>query len=134
MTAVGWDTLGRPDGQGGYWHDRAIDAERQLSGRTTETIVAAAIRYDTPAEYALMSGYPDHMIVSAPAPARHHSLLHPMFTLTGKRAGPHNQGFLTSTGRYVDREEAHAIAVASGQPMIDHPSRVSGVLFSEDLW
>lgn len=40
-----------------------------------------------------------------------------------------NQGFLTSTGRFVDREEAAAIALREGQ--ID---RVLRCLTSEDLY
>lgn len=39
------------------------------------------------------------------------------------------QGFVTSSGRYVDREEAARIAHAAKQ--IDEPHRI---LFSEDLW
>jgi len=43
-----------------------------------------------------------------------------------------NQGFLTSTGRYVDREEAWKIAEQAGQvqPREGRP----GSLFSEDLY
>lgn len=40
-----------------------------------------------------------------------------------------DQGFFTSHGRYVDREEAAAIAVAAGQ--VDPQVKI---LFSEDLW
>lgn len=40
-----------------------------------------------------------------------------------------DQGFLTSTGRYVDRHEGAKIALASGQ--ID---KATPHLFSEDLW
>lgn len=42
------------------------------------------------------------------------------------------QGFLTSTGRFVDRQEAGLIAKAAGQ---GEPRDVcNGNLFSEDLW
>lgn len=40
------------------------------------------------------------------------------------------QGFLTSTGRFVSREEGKEIALASGQIK----STFSGTLCSEDLW
>lgn len=40
-----------------------------------------------------------------------------------------NQGFLTSTGRYVDRVEAATIAYTAGQ--ISTPKQI---LFSEDLY
>lgn len=110
----------------------ALEALSQREGK--ETIIAAAIRFTTPDEFRGQQGYPDELIVSAPPPARHHSLMHPMFNLTGKRTATHDQGFITSTGRYVSREEAHAIAVASRQPLIDHHSRIGGVLYSEDIW
>ncbi len=108
----------------------------------TETIVAAALQIhldNIPAELRdmMFNGkpvYPTTLTVSSPAPARHGTLLHPLTSLTGIRVSPYDQGFLTSTGRYVSREEGHKIAVASGQPMIDHPSRIDGVLYSEDLW
>lgn len=91
-----------------------------------ETIVAAAHLYK-------LEGSTDPRavpaIVSAPPPARHHNL----FALVpGKR--PDESGFLTSTGRFVDRAEGLKIALASGQPMIDHPSRNARDLYSEDLW
>jgi hypothetical protein len=66
-------------------------------------------------------------VVSAPPPARHHNL----YALNHE---PDESGFLTSTGRFVDRAEALQIALAAGQPMIDHPSRHDEWLFSEDLW
>ncbi len=90
-----------------------------------ETIVAAAILFR-------LEGHADPravpVAVSAPPPARHHNL----FALTGRN--PDDQGFLTSTGRFVGREEALNIAEAAGQPLIDHPSRHPKWLFSEDLW
>ena len=102
-----------------------------------ETIVAVAIRIPVPSEAReeLGGSYPDHLIASAPAPARHHSVLHPFYACFGKVIGsPKDQGFLTSTGRFVDREEAYRIAVAARQPLVDHPSRIDGTLYSEDLW
>lgn len=70
------------------------------------------------------------VIVSAAPPARHHNLF-----IAYKRLGPPDkQGFVTSTGRFVERDEALQIALASGQPMINGSGRHTSDLFSEDLW
>ena len=93
-----------------------------------ETIVAAAMLYHNahePEDPRAVS-----VIVSAPPPARHYNL----FIAYDRLGPPDKQGFLTSKGRFVGREEALRIAVASGQTMIDHPSRNATRLFSEDLW
>jgi hypothetical protein len=93
---------------------------------TGETIVAAAMIY-----YLHDSDDPRAVptIVSAPPPARHHNL----FALAGK---PDQQGFLTSTGRFVGREKAKKIAMAAGQQFKPTPEGgyVGPQLFSEDLW
>lgn len=100
-----------------------------------ETIVAAAVRIKvTDAELTSMmfNGervYPDKLIVTSPPPARHGTLMHPL----PQHIPADDQGFITSTGRYVGREEAMRIAKASGQKMTDGPHR-SDKLFSEDLW
>lgn len=110
-------------------------AAEALDRYEAETIVAAAIRVWNTTTTLTPPDYPEFFIVSAPPPARHHSLIHPMSTMIGRWSkGPEDQGFLTSTGRYVGREEGLQIALASGQPMIDHPSRHATLLFSEDLW
>lgn len=93
----------------------------------SETIIAVAHLYDPRDWSADPRAVP--LIVSAPPPARHHHLL--AICRLGRR---YSEGFITSTGRFVDREEALKIALASGQPMIDHPSRGDDRLFSEDLW
>jgi len=103
-----------------------------------ETIVAAAIRVKVPSEYRgqVWKGgplYPEYVTVTAPPPARHATLLHPV--AHDLMIGPDDQGFLTSTGRFVGRREALRIVIAAKQPQIDHPSRnAGGQLFSEDLW
>lgn len=112
-----------------------MDSEATLK----ETIVAAAVRIPVPERWTkeIWGGersYPDYLIISSPPPARHGTLLHPMYDYMGKPIGPDDQGFLTSTGRYVDRKEALAIVFAAGQPRIDHPSRNDHDLYSEDLW
>lgn len=77
-------------------------------------------------------------VVSLPPPARHHTiimelsaaeeLLVPVATPALVRG---RQGFLTSTGRFVTREEARDLAIRSGQcPQPRHGT----MLFSEDLW
>jgi hypothetical protein len=88
----------------------------------SESIVAAALKVE-------------NFIVSAPPPARHHTLLHALHNAYGKR-GPMvkstDQGFVTSAGRFVGREEAVLLAVAAGQ--ILRPKFQPTQLFSEDLW
>ena len=96
-------------------------------------IVAAAIRIKISKKFKDM-GYPDYMIVSSPPPARHHSLMHPMFDITGVPLGPQDQGFLTSEGTYVSREEAMELVVKNKQPIMDEHFIRPDVLFSEDLW
>lgn len=107
----------------------------------SEVIVAVATRLWIPQHmreemYRGKRVYPDFLTISAPPPARHGTILHGFNALDTMVAfgTPADQGFLTSAGRYVGREEALQIAVASGQPMIDHPSRHATQLFSEDLW
>jgi hypothetical protein len=86
----------------------------------TEIIVAAAIRFG-------------ELIISAPPPARHHTLLHGMFDLLGSpKLVPFDQGFVTSTGRFVEREKGLQIAIAAKQT--DKGKYRSDELFSEDLW
>lgn len=43
------------------------------------------------------------------------------------------QGFVTDSGRFVDRQEACQIAIANGQIQAKDMI-VKGTLFSEDLW
>lgn len=88
----------------------------------TEKIVAAAV---------LAKG----IILTVPAPGRHHTVLNAMDIELGLCAltlgPPDSQGFTTSTGRFVGRKEAAEIAVAAGQ--IKAP-KWGDVLYSEDLW
>jgi hypothetical protein len=97
-------------------------------GPATEVIVAAAHLYQRAHDSDDRRTVP--VIVSAPPPARHHNL----FIAWDRLGSPDESGFLTSTGRFVGREEALKIALASGQPMIDHAGRHPDWLFSEDLW
>lgn len=75
----------------------------------------------------------DGEIWQLPRPARHHHILWAIDQVTGRgiEGIPDNQGFVTSTGRYVGREEAACIAVMADQ--IQEP-RYGRELYSEDLW
>lgn len=61
---------------------------------------------------------------------RHHDIM----IRFGKKLDKHpdSQGFYTSAGRFVGREEAYHIAQAAGQ--IINPVPQKGCLFSEDLY
>ena len=84
-----------------------------------EMILAAAIRHDG-------------IVYSVPKPGRHHNVIRIM---NRRGMGPETmreQGFLTNTGRFVDRKEACLIARAADQIMLK--TEPVGLLFSEDVW
>jgi len=87
-----------------------------------ETILAAAILRDG-------LSTPDMM----PPPARHHDIIHALHLegIGAAELGPDTQGFVTSTGRFVDRVAAYAIAKAAQQLISDTSC---GFLTSEDVW
>lgn len=70
------------------------------------------------------------VVVSAGERGRHYQVLR---GLDGAGADPleWEQGFLSSTGRFLDRREALEVAIASGQVTTPRNPRE---LFSEDLW
>lgn len=85
----------------------------------------------------------------APTPARHHTLIHALFPHGIRQCvlydldGLDDQGFLTDTGRFVNRREACRIVVANNQPLRPPPPGAmpppaergdDGELYSEDLW
>jgi hypothetical protein len=90
-----------------------------------ETITAAALRLS------------NKLLLSVPSPGRHHTVIHIMREVSDysniMRAAVANaeQGFLTSSGRFVDREEGFSIAHAARQLIKVHKQ---GTLYSEDLW
>jgi hypothetical protein len=88
---------------------------------STERIVAVAVKHST------------GVVLSLPPPNRHHHVLRIMSALDIYKIdeGRHEQGFLTSRGRFVDRAEALEIAEAAGQVIKKTPG---GGLFSEDVW
>jgi hypothetical protein len=83
-------------------------------------IVSAAIRMDKNA-----------LVLTLPAPARHHNVLEAAVSLGIEVVGEHEQGFLTSEGRFVRRGAARRIAKAAGQ-LKGQP--LSNVFTSEELW
>lgn len=72
------------------------------------------------------------LIVSLPRPSRHGDIIkHIVTDLDMEDTHDFEQGFTTSSGRYVDRIEGAAIAIAAGQiTELKWPPN----LFSEDLW
>ena len=96
-------------------------AAKLAEGRMTEHIVAAAIQIDG-------------LTLSLPQPARHGQVMHSA-EIAGVPTYLINcgtQGFLTSTGRFVNRVMARHIAHRADQ----NPKSTGGdvELFSEDLW
>ena len=68
-------------------------------------------------------------------PARHHTIINKLANAIPESLWPvcngDETGFITSTGRYVDRIEAGRIAIAAGQTKaLAH----GPALYSEDLW
>jgi hypothetical protein len=90
-----------------------------------ECIVAAAI------QVTLWEGLaPVTLMVDRPN--RHGNIISAAGRITGNvETGGGEQGFVTSHGRFVDREEGRTIALASGQISC---TRLPHRLFSEDLW
>jgi hypothetical protein len=87
----------------------------------TERIAAAAIRFN-------------ETVLSLPAPARHHHCIRAATHVGYEDWRPeHEQGFVTSTGRFVGREEAARIAMNAGQ-LLDRARMHPVGLFSEDVW
>lgn len=91
------------------------------SGRPTETIVAAAVQIEG-------------VTFSLPQPARHGQVSHSLEGVVhDDQITTATEGFLTSTGRFVNRVQAKHIAHRAGQTIIrDNPH--SRDAFSEDFW
>lgn len=88
----------------------------------TERITAAAVLFEG-------------IVCALPPPARHHTILHIIARDLRPDApviGPDAQGFVTSEGRFIGREEARRIAETAGQLL---PTAIAHKhLFSEDVW
>jgi len=90
-----------------------------LTKLENETIEKAAIRFRD-------------IVVFVERPGKHHTIIHELAYLGLKTPiNTEDDGFLTSTGRFVDRIEAAKIALNAGQ--IEKLS-VPPNLYSEDLW
>lgn len=84
------------------------------------------------------------MVYALPPPARHHTVMWWLCGYDGdstQRTGrvvyrhmryPHEQGFVTTRGMFVDRVEARLIAVRAQQLLPQHLKLKE--LFSEDVW
>ena len=105
------------------------DAEREAIEReataaaSKERIIAAAISIEG-------------MTLSLPLPARHGQVLHAAINmhLADHMIHAATQGFLTSTGRFVNRVQAKQIAHLAGQPQMRPEGERTKDLYSEDLW
>jgi hypothetical protein len=67
-----------------------------------------------------------------PIPARHHNVISRMAKIGFGPEAMHDQGFLTSEGRFVDRVEGLTIAKAAEQIQQKHGN--VNELYSEDIW
>lgn len=66
-----------------------------------------------------------------PAPNRHHHIIAYIRNLHETAVTQEVQGFLTNSGKFLDRKEAARIAIAAGQiKALRWPPN----LYSEDLW
>lgn len=70
---------------------------------------------------------------SLPRPNRHHNLF-ALAAFQNADASGCTQGFTTSTGRFVDREQAFEMTRTNGQPNRRSGNPGSKQLYSEDLW
>jgi hypothetical protein len=69
------------------------------------------------------------VVYQVPRPERHHHAIRLAIAAGAEYVTQGEQGFVTSTGRFVERRDAADIAYRAGQ--IEQP-RVA--LYSEDLW
>lgn len=74
------------------------------------------------------------VVHTAEQPRRHHDVIHEMAKLGFGPECMHDQGFVTDTGRFVDRKEAYLIAGRAGQIKENSHASMTHGLFSEDVW
>lgn len=104
-------------------HDNAIEAAKRvawLNGESSDDrlrIVAVAVRIDD-------------LLLSMPAPRRHHAIVHAMTGLGLPQPRADAQGFLLSDGSYAWRRPALHVATRAGQ-LIRKPTAPAHGLFSE---
>ena len=68
---------------------------------------------------------------------RHHNCFLTLFKLRGEQGYDKkniDQGFITNTDRYVDREEAYLIAAKARQLILPRTNKPHTILMSEDLY
>lgn len=118
--------------------DEQVKRAKAIVEAEQERIVSAAIRikyFDDTYDYDWA-----YMIVSCPAPKRHHHAIKSGTSALGVGVNgavrdaflKAEQGFLTSKGRFVDRKEGLSIALAAKQVAAKHGNPFE--LYSEDLW
>lgn len=94
-------------------------------------VASASVRPETITGVAFLCD--DGRVFALPRPHRHHHLFS-LAAFVGDHADPCDQGFMTSKGRYVGREEALRICIASGQPNRRSGNPSDTRLYSEDVW
>lgn len=101
-------------------HAEWMEADERID-TAKERIERAAIRHDG-------------RIFSVPAPGRHHHVIKLIIDTTAAKRVPADstQGFVTNTGRFLDREEACVVAIRADQ--LIRKTYPENLLFSEDLW
>jgi hypothetical protein len=109
------------DGGAPYRAKARIAELRKLAGelRACERIEAAAIEHEG-------------VVYSVPRPGRHSDVCHKMMAEGLPTDAMRNQGFLTSSGRFVGRTAAAILARAAGQLL--RKTNPTDLLFSEDVW
>lgn len=100
-----------------------LDASARKEARGLPKVVAAAIRVNST------------LVFSVEAPKRHHDIIRDLaatgYEIVGRN---HEQGFLTSEGRYLGRQGARQLVVDNGQARRSETFTHPHELFSEDLW
>lgn len=71
-------------------------------------------------------------VVEMPRPYRHNHCIELAYRKNNKYNTTRSQGFITNTGRYVDRAEGLKIAKAAKQLLPRHDHKTE--LFSESIW
>lgn len=75
----------------------------------------------------------DGKVYSTPRPGRHRQALDAAIA-DGKCPNSGEQGFVTSTGRFVSRWSAYRLAIMAGQLITPPRTGISAECYSEDLW
>jgi len=65
---------------------------------------------------------------------RHHLIIRDIVKELNIKPVTGEQGFVTNSGRFVEREEALKIALAANQIKIENKIGNKNILFSEEVW